>query len=498
MAKKESPLVSVVISTYNRKALLKRAIKSVLAQTMQDFELIVVDDCSTEDTEMLVKSFGDPRIRFYTTAKNSGHDAHPKNIGIKQARGEYICLLDDDDTYRPDALMILTRYIKEADCEVVYGDYVIDDGKGKMKPGWSIDFSARTLTQMNFISMPVVIMKREALVAIGGFDEEVPKFKDWNTWLRLHKNGARFMHVPIIIAEVYPQKDAVSDKFKNETDEAGHYLPTYFNPADCHIYPAKTALGKRKPLKVAIFTLTWNRLEYTKQMYKSIHERSGYAFDWFVIDQGSTDGTQEWIKSLTRDQKADTKWREKLRYKLYENNVGIAKGWNNAIEFIKSEGEYDIVVKVDNDAELMTQDWLKDMVEIFERNTTLILSPYVEGLEGAPGGVLRQRQSGDSPYVTINDRVLGVVPYLGGIVYAAPMKLYDDWKFNEKYEGNKDYLLSMYAAQNGYSLFYMEEYRVWHIDGTKGQKEKYPDYFKDPENKSAHLDNEKVELKKVA
>jgi glycosyltransferase involved in cell wall biosynthesis len=228
-----------------------------------------------------------------------------------------------------------------------------------------------------------------------------------------------------------------------------------------------------------VYTLTMNRLEYTKRMYQSIDSMAGHAFDWFVIDQGSKDGTVDWLKSLTRDVSAtENSSREKLRYRLYENNVGLAKGWNNIVEFIKSEGEYDIIVKVDNDAEMLSEGWLAAMVEIFERNRKVILSPYVEGLDGSPGGVLRQRASGDSPYILINDRVLGNVPNLGGIVFATPIELWSKWKFDELYEGNKDLILSKYARNMGYSLFYMEELRVWHIDGTQGQHDKFPEYFK--------------------
>lgn len=474
--------VSVIISTYNRKDRLKRAIKSVLDQSFVDFELIVVDDCSTQDVEKLVRSFGDPRVSYYRTEKNSGHDGLPKNLGISKATGEYVAFLDDDDKYRRDALRILTRYADEGKLDVVYGDYLIGD-----KVGWSVEFSVARLSQMNFISMCVAMVRREALLAVGGFDQDVPKFKDWNLWLRLQKNGAQFMHVPIIVSEVEILEDSVSQKFKTDTDESGRYLPTYFNPADCQIYPENTLLGKKKPLRVAVYTLTMNRLEYTKQMAKALESTAGYAFDWFVIDQGSKDGTQEWLKSLTRDQNELGLYRSKLRYRLYEQNVGLAKGWNNIVDFIKSEGEYDIIVKVDNDAELMTEGWLAAMVDVFDRNRKVILSPYVEGLEGSPGGVLRQRVSGDSPYMMINDHVLGIVPNLGGIVFATPIEIFNEWRFDEAYEGNKDYLLSLYARKHGYNLFYMEQFRVWHIDGTAGQHEKFPEYFADPSNTSADV-----------
>lgn len=441
---------------------------------MPEFELIIVDDCSTEDVEKLVRSYGDPRIRYFRTEKNSGHDGPPKNIGIKNALGEYVCFLDDDDEYRPDALKILLTYARESKCDVVYGDYLIDG-----KPGWSLEFSAQRLAQFNFISMIVALCRREALLKVGGFDEDVPKFKDWNLWLRIQKNGGSFMHVPIIVATVNTNEESISTKFINEKDDAGRYKPTFFNPADCRIYPDKTSLGERKPLRVAVYTLTMERLEYTKKMYKAMNDTAGYPFAWYVIDQGSKDGTREWLKSLTRDRYPEgDPGVNRFRYRLYDENVGLAKGWNNIVQFVKSDGEYDIIIKIDNDAEMMSTDWLKAMVEIFERNRTVILSPYVEGLEGSPGGVLRQRASGESPYLLINDRVLGLVPNLGGIVYATPIALFDQWHFDELYEGNKDLILSKYARRLGYSLFYMEEFRVWHIDGTVGQHRKFPDYFK--------------------
>lgn len=472
--------VSVIISTFNRPDSLKKAIRSVLDQSMTDFELIVVDDCSTlGDPKKIALSIGDPRVRYIKTEENCGHDGKPKNLGIQAATGEFICFLDDDDVYRRDALKILLAYASQSKCDVVYGDYLIGG-----KPGWSLDFSVARLMQFNYISMIVAMIRRDALIKIGGFDQDVPKFKDWNLWLRMQKGGGSFMHVPIIVAEVSASSpDSISTKFENETDASGRYKPTFFNPADCLIYPNNTVLGARKPLRVAVYTLTMNRLEYTKQMHKALEQTAEYDFDWFVIDQGSKDGTPEWIKGLTRDDRRIPGHEQgsycvsNIRYRLYEKNAGLAKGWNNIVEFIKAEGEYDIIIKVDNDAELMTPGWLEAMVRIYERNRRLILSPYVEGLEGSPGGVLRQRATGDSPYLLINDRVLGMVPNLGGIVFATPIEAWEGWTFDEAYEGNKDLIFSKYAAQRGYSLFYMEEFRVWHIDGTKGQHEKYPEYF---------------------
>ena len=454
--------ISVIVSTFNRRSKLKKTIKSVLCQSFKDFELIIVDDCSTDDTEKLVKTFNDDRIKYFKTRKNSGHDGLPKNLGINKAQGEYIAFLDDDDVYRKDALKILYKYIAHSGADLVYGDYLIDG-----KPGWSVDFNSRVLTQMNYISMSVVMVRKFCLIKVGGFNEKIPKFKDWNLWIRLHKRGYKLLHIPIIISEVSIGEDSISNRVKIDQDEKGNYLPTFFNPVDCNIYADQSILGRGRDIKVAVFTLTMNRLEYTQRAIQQAKKLAGYPFTWFVIDQNSQDGTKEWLK--------EQKWANVV---YNESNVGIAKAWNQAVDFIKQTGKYDIIIKLDNDAELMTENWLKAMVDIFKINRRLILSPCVEGLEDSPGGVLRNNSSGKSPYMMIDDKVLGLVPNLGGICFAAPIELYDNFQFEEEtfWMGNKDYILSQYAKQTGYGLFYMEEYRVWHIDGTLGQKEKYPEY----------------------
>ena len=80
-------MISIITSTHNRKYLLERAIKSVLAQSYKEWELIIVDDCSIDGTESLVKSFTDSRIKYLKTETNSGSDSLPKNLGIKEEIG---------------------------------------------------------------------------------------------------------------------------------------------------------------------------------------------------------------------------------------------------------------------------------------------------------------------------------------------------------------------------------------------------------------------------
>lgn len=104
------PRISVIIPTYNREELLRRAIESVLDQTFDDFEILVIDGAKSESTRELVRSFGDGRIR-YIPQKGKGI-ANARNLGVSKARGEFIAFLDDDDRWRRDKLELQLELLK--------------------------------------------------------------------------------------------------------------------------------------------------------------------------------------------------------------------------------------------------------------------------------------------------------------------------------------------------------------------------------------------------
>jgi hypothetical protein len=108
------PLVSVVMATYNRSNIIGYSIRSLLASTLQDWELIVVGDACTDDTEAVVAAFSDPRIRFVNLERNCGEQSGPNNAGVALARGRYLAFLNHDDLWLPGHLAALLGAI-EAD-----------------------------------------------------------------------------------------------------------------------------------------------------------------------------------------------------------------------------------------------------------------------------------------------------------------------------------------------------------------------------------------------
>lgn len=461
-------MISVIISTYNRSAMLKRAIESVINQTFQDWELVVVDDGSKDDTQNVVLDLcdKDQRINYVKRKKNFGNDTKPKNDGIMESKGEYVAFLDDDCVFRPDHLQALYSCLnKNPDITLAYGDrWIVDDNKKiKSQLGVFSEFHPTILMQRNFIDTSDVLVRREALEYVGGFDERYKKYIDWNLWLRLAKAGYIFQRVPSVLTDYHLHDDQKSLKLE---DSKGQMLPAW-DPVDLEIRLPYLGKEPRKP-RVAIFSITYNRLEYTKKCFESMHETAGYEFDHYVVDNGSTDGTQEWlIPSLeNKDWGFDCK-----HARNYKDNKGISIASNQALDDIGKD--YDIIMKVDNDCLFLTEGWLKKMVEIWETNHMLALSCYVQGLVDNPGGAPRLG------YGTIKDELLGMTRHIGGICHFVSAKAYKDFRWDEDspLHGVQDLELSHYLLNNGYQMGYLENYFCEHIDGTEGQHKRYPDYF---------------------
>ena len=179
-------MITIVIPTYNRYGLLKVAIDSVLDQSYRDFELIVIDDGSTDDTHALVRSYGDSLV--YLKQENQGPSA-ARNRGIEESRGSLVAFLDSDDRWHPDKLLIQIEAMEEEPGylishtgEVWYrnGELLRQKKKHQKLPGYIFE---RSLS-MCMVSMSTVIARRELFDHIGCFDEKLPCCEDYDFWLR--------------------------------------------------------------------------------------------------------------------------------------------------------------------------------------------------------------------------------------------------------------------------------------------------------------------------
>ncbi len=131
----QPPLVTVIVATYNRANVLRYAIESVLWQTYRDFELWVIGDCCTDDTEQVVQSFmADPRVHWYNLPENSGYQSEPNNEGIRRARGRYIAYLNHDDLWLPHHLQHTVTHIEESGADIVFSVMQWVYSRGRSRP----------------------------------------------------------------------------------------------------------------------------------------------------------------------------------------------------------------------------------------------------------------------------------------------------------------------------------------------------------------------------
>ena len=205
-------LISVIIPTYNRAEYLKLALKSVLEQTYKNIEIIVADDGSTDNTAEVVADFNDPQIKYFYQ-KNTGLPAAVRNLGLREASGDYIAFLDSDDMWLPEKLELQVEYLhKHPKYQLVYSNAWIIDENG-VREGLldKIESSKEgknfgELVRGNFIPQLTVLMKREVLKKIGFFNEDpsIRAAEDYEYWLRValhYKIG--FVKEPLAMYRVH-------------------------------------------------------------------------------------------------------------------------------------------------------------------------------------------------------------------------------------------------------------------------------------------------------
>lgn len=199
------PKVSVVIPTYNRQRYLAEAIRSVQAQTLGDWEIVVVDDGSTDDTRAVIETFSD--TVHYLYQQNQGVST-ARNLAFRESTGQHVVFLDSDDYLLPNAFADLSAALDASpEYDVVYSDgYVVDD-EGIQRATLS-DYSPRpfadsieTFVIHNPLGLHGTMFRRSAIERIPGpFDQQMLGYEDWDMLMRLKANGCSFLFVPTLTA----------------------------------------------------------------------------------------------------------------------------------------------------------------------------------------------------------------------------------------------------------------------------------------------------------
>ncbi|MGL5934427.1 MAG: glycosyltransferase family 2 protein, partial [Cetobacterium sp.] len=209
--------ISVIMATYNRANSIKRAIDSVLNQKFQNFELIVIDDGSSDNTKEVIEGIEDSRIVYYH--KENGGQSSARNYGIKKAKGRYIMFLDDDDEFIDSALERSFRKIEETGLKWIYcaqylsirkdGEVLVDRGAGIKGDVY------KYLLSGNFLGTGEIFSK-EVFEKIGYFDETLKIYEDKEMRVRLAREGYKIDYIEGYIYKYYENESSVSSAYKDK------------------------------------------------------------------------------------------------------------------------------------------------------------------------------------------------------------------------------------------------------------------------------------------
>ncbi len=224
------PVVSVIIPTFKRPSYLRQAIDSVLSQSFQDFEIIVVDDGSPGDENEII-CLNTPKCK-YIKIPNSGGPSHPRNIGIQAAKGKYLAFLDDDDLFFSDKLKIQVSVLDaNPNYGIIHGYIILIDEKGDFlnkisgKPGSPNVKHGNVVPRMigNFTLMTsTVVMRRDLIDQVGLFNEQMPPAgEDVEFWTRCaFYTDFYYLDKPLVLYRVHNY--AISKNINNYKDLSLH------------------------------------------------------------------------------------------------------------------------------------------------------------------------------------------------------------------------------------------------------------------------------------
>ena len=217
----EKPRVSIVMPAYNAAEVLENTVRSVQAQTFENWELIVVNDCSTDGTLTLLERLAgeDPRIRYFTNEVNSGA-ARSRNAGLDRCAGTFIAFLDSDDQWHPEKLQKQISRMEETGADIGYTSYAIVDGQGNKRcPDYVVPeyVTFEDMLKQNQIGCSTVMLRAKAL---GDNRFSVDFYhEDYVLWLQLMRSGCKAVGLTQVLTEYYFHEDSRAGNKGNAAKE---------------------------------------------------------------------------------------------------------------------------------------------------------------------------------------------------------------------------------------------------------------------------------------
>ncbi len=352
------PKISILTATYNRPALLREAVQSVLKQTFTDLEYIVINDGGV-DVKPILNEFGDRRIVYLPLEKNQGK-AHALNQALKIARGEFIGYLDDDDHFFPEHVeTLLNAFSAHPEADLVYSDfeevnYEKDDAGNRIEVErlvkYSRDFDREALFKENYIPHPTILHRRNLPAQYGGFDESLPCLIDWEL-LRRMAFYTDFVHVKQVTGEYYINR-RTGDHITNINNNRPQYYMEHFFRIRRKLPPKPW----RRVASVSVFVSPRPRGEAPASFFSKLLYATIYPCEIFLClnkrEESAILGDEHSEVGAVQNE-----WLEKM-------NIAVIRGEDDA-DLIRQAAQLatgDLMVTMDT-TQVLYKGWLNSIVE---------------------------------------------------------------------------------------------------------------------------------------
>ncbi len=340
----DKPLISVLICVYNGERFIRETLESIYNQRFQDFEVIIVDDCSSDSTPEILREMKDARTFIYRNSENLG-PCKSANIGLGLCRGEYIVRSDADDISVSDRFEKQLKVLQQQPELVAVGSWVqwIDE-KGEELNTWKPVTEPEQIHNRLMISNAVAhgssMIRMAALKQIMGYDESYKYSLDYDLWLRLSEVGG-LRNIPEPLYKLRSWGGSISASKSQEQDRLAKKA-------------LEAACRRRKYPMVTVVSVNYNTIDFIKLCVEKVIECGDLPFEIIVVDNGSTDGSREFLKS-----------QKGVRLIELDKNIGHGPALDLAMKYVRTK----YVIVMDSDAHPIDPNWMSRMIEPINNET---------------------------------------------------------------------------------------------------------------------------------
>lgn len=370
----QGTLVSVIMPTYNRMDVIRTAIDSVVAQTYKNWELIIIDDGSTDDTQSVVAKYDDPRIRYIRNHRAKGVSG-ARNSGLEAAKGEIAAYLDTDNTWNENYLLLMVNsMVSRPEVPAAYcaQDIYVYNPETKEDEFQYVRFAVYNHSVMknrNYIDLNCYMHKMDLYREMGGFSEELKRLVDWELIYRYAQKSYPYA-LPCRLSNYYFEKADVQitskkpgtyQAFLDRFDETvkgeplGLETTRYLDINGYELYSDKLQdkykCGERK---VSIIIPSYEALPCLMVCIEAVHKYTAdMDYEIIIVDNNSSDIVKEYLKGLKeRD--------PYVKVILNDYNMGFTYAVNQGIEI--AMGGSDLIL-LNNDA-IVTDGWIEELYRV--------------------------------------------------------------------------------------------------------------------------------------